>query len=794
MSFEITPDVDLNVSEDGRITALHHAEAPFVTARDGLEPAEMTARALADEYLSHVAPHYGFDDAHLARLDETATAGRLSEEECVLKFAGERTVPDMTTVFYEQTCFGLPVWQSSVAVHVDPQAMAVVGSTNLVDLDLEVRRPDFDRVLSIAADFPREALVELFRLDPDSMPEIEDLSLVVYRFDPERRSHRHDGDEHESYPELPLPELPRAIEAGAYYVAFRLCFKLDMDGFPGLTWEAFLEAETAAVLRLRPLVHFVAGAVFALDPVTQGDNKANAKSGKKTLNPQRSTVPLLGLDAPAADRATRKKMQSLKGEFVAMKDELAPHVTPPKVEAGKDFLFDATSDDFTAVNAYVHLDACFRLMENWGFQVRNKTVVDPKTQKKTIVKGYYDRTTFPIPVDPRGESGALNAHWYPNAKGGTEKFTFGLVGPGSSIGIATTRRVVQHEFGHSILGACIDEGSFDFAHGVGDSFAAILNDPQSLAKNTGETFPFVRGGRFHDRKLADGWAWYGTQLRQGAGYNSGYLATQVMSTCLFRAYRSTGGASPLLSHQVFASEYTTYLIMKACALLGKNISDPAIFVSKMMLADKSTIDFMGNVGGTSHKVMRWSFEQQGLYQKDPAKKPYTTIGQPPNVDVYVDDGRQGGYQYTDDWQNSADVWNRRSRDGGTENQDPLINQPNFLYVRVKNRGTGAARNVKVSAYQQTGNSDFAWPAGWKATTTAFLSASEALASQGETVLGPFEWTPDQPGSDAVLVVATADGDKSCVENAKWTGKTVPHWRFVPFDNNNAQRNFSVSRA
>ena len=51
------------------------------------------------------------------------------------------------------------------------------------------------------------------------------------------------------------------------------------------------------------------------------------------------------------------------------------------------------------------------------------------------------------------------------------------------------------------------------------------------------------------------------------------------------------------------------------------------------------------VGGTYWKVIRWAFEQQGLYQPPGAPTPVTSVGSPPLVDAYVDDGRHGEYQY-----------------------------------------------------------------------------------------------------------------------------------------------------
>ena len=49
------------------------------------------------------------------------------------------------------------------------------------------------------------------------------------------------------------------------------------------------------------------------------------------------------------------------------------------------------------------------------------------------------------------------------------------------------------------------------------------------------SLPFVNIGRRHDRDVAAGWAWAGSQD------DTQYGSEQILSTLLFRVYRSTGG-------------------------------------------------------------------------------------------------------------------------------------------------------------------------------------------------------------------------------------------------------------
>jgi hypothetical protein len=320
--------------------------------------------------------------------------------------------------------------------------------------------------------------------------------------------------------------------------------------------------------------------------------------------------------------------------------------------------------------------------------------------------------------------------------------------------------------------------------------ACIYADPFSEVPDKGLTFPFLTNSnptvsRRNDRTIAAGWAWFGSQ------YNTGYNGEQVLSTTLFRAYQSTGGGSDDLSYKLFASQYMFYLIVKSCGLLTQMTTDPVVYVNALKQADMNTADFQGNAGGTNYKVIRWCFEQQGLFQAPGTPHPITTVGQPPEVDVYVNDGRNGAYQYLADWKNSPAIWNRTSQDGGTSNQDPIPGQPNFIYVDVSNRGTQSATNIVLKGYQAALGSQGNWPVDWAPMTTASLTDSTPLASNGTTTLGPFEWIPNS-NTASVLMVASATNDASIVDNPVIAGKTIPNWRLVPFDNNIAQRSFGTS--
>lgn len=88
----------------------------------------------------------------------------------------------------------------------------------------------------------------------------------------------------------------------------------------------------------------------------------------------------------------------------------------------------------------------------------------------------------------------------------------------------------------------------------------------------------------------------------------------------------------------------------------------------------------GELGGYYWKVVRWAYEKQGLFQPPGAPVPVTTVGVLPPIDVYIDDGRHGEYQYgpanqfpwmqrfwetTEIWNRLAARWTDTARDASS---------------------------------------------------------------------------------------------------------------------------------
>jgi hypothetical protein len=421
---------------------------------------------------------------------------------------------------------------------------------------------------------------------------------------------------------------------------------------------------------------------------------------------------------------------------------------------------------------------------------------------------YWDGTAFPVPADAVAEYSGVNAHCYGNGSlTGVGRFTFGVAASGQPVGIAADSRVPMHEFGHALLWDSVHSANFGFAHSAGDSIAAILHDPGTAAPDRFVTFPWIPIGRRHDRTVAAGWGWGGTMDLTDDSYQ--YQREQILSTTLFRAYLATGGGAAYadtatrLAIQRIAARYMVYLIVRAIGSLATApiTATPTanVFATALMNADIGTASFEGQPGGAYNKVLRWAFEKQGLYQPAGAPSPVVTAGAPPAVDVYIDDGRAGEYgPFLDDFWETTDIWNVTTPNPSTTPADhttPIVDVPNYVYVRVKNRGTQTAHDVYVKGFHCRPSTGLLWPGDWQAMTTAQLPAAGSpglsIPANGSVTLGPFAWTPTVAGHECLLMMVNATGDLSNAEPGgayPCASGPTPHWRLVPFDNNLAQRN------
>ncbi|KAK5099126.1 hypothetical protein LTR70_001276 [Exophiala xenobiotica] len=794
LAYDDDPDVEVARDQDV-VTGLDHVQQPW--SPTATAAFEVTAPDVARQYLLKAAPAYGISESLLQDTQappvevtkesdaQSHLVGQRGESDAppapviadtppALKLAEQRARFKSTAITYQQTLLGLPVWGAKFCVTLNDK-LQVVNSVSSVKSDaLEPRKPAEDA--KFLDDIGEVDLREVLGLRADEGDiTINYQGLLVYQYDGKHRQellheHGEGGERGYSAPTLILHEAPDNIQEGTYYVVREVLFTLPVSGYGNLNWRAFVEVETGAVLYLRALTSGVSnpvyGWVFPLDPTTKFGPSSPLPSGDiMKLNLLREKVQL-----PEIIRTTP---QALKGTHAEIKEINAPVVLPPTTSTDE-FNYSVESDGFAAVSGYYHITTLFDLLRLLGFNISD----------------LFDRTQFPVPVDHRGFDNQPNAQAPGNRLGnGSGGFIFGRadLNPSLKVGISADFRIAAHEFGHALLWDAISSPNFGFAHSAGDAIGAIYSDPGSQAPDRFDTFPWSFVRRSHGRDVTQGWAWGGTQSE-----NRQYPSEQILSTCLFRIYRAIGGdATGDLARQTWASRYTLYLIIGGIFGLVTETRTPDTYVSLLIAADRDTI--IGHPGGAVRKIIRWAFEKQGLYQRPGAPRPVVAPGAPPLVDVFIEDTRNGEYNYRAVFNDATGIWNRNAADGDHTNQAPIPGENNHIYVTVKNRGLQQAQNVRVTVYVSNVADAQKWGTTQNDFNTLTTLTMPSIAVNDSAKIGPFTWMPaTRLAKHSILASVSADSDLSIIDPG--SGLTVSVGpvdldKLVPFDNNLALRTF-----
>lgn len=781
MAFLLSPAVQIERDSTGGVRALNHLGQPY-----GPIASVLNAQTLADTYLLDVASIYRIDPSWLTSLAKSPS-NVLENVGTELRFGGRDAITGTATVSYQQTHFGLPVWEAGFTVNMLSTPLRATASLSTLHLTIDATKPNDADAKCLRTPLTAQDLSKLLNIVRGKEEVVVSSErLWIYRYDAAKRlppaSPKLGGGLRPEPPlTLPLQPPDPGLVDGRHYVVKEFLFDLAVPPrFPHLQWRAFIEVSTCSVVYLRALVEAAwTGSVYLTDPITAtGDTTITACSADTVLDPLRSDVTLNGL-VPATP-------QGLTGNYVTVVQLNGPSAPPTVTPPLTDFTYSVPTSNFAAVCAYHHIDELFRLIESFGYS--------------PVTNFFSQRTTFPLQAGFLSETD-LNSHFVPAGSGWG--ITSGVEGTGCPVGIATDWRVTMHEFVHGMLYARTGNADLGFAHNGGDAFGSIYMDPGSKAPDRGLSFPWIPAvPRRHDRDVSLGWAFGGIQDDGGGGYQ----AEEILATALFRLYRSTGGDSPYLDKQTLASRYVLLVMTHGMASLPLASTTPTTaqsYAQALMNADAAlttpyvTTVFGGMVsvpGGAVGKVVRWAFEQQGLYQPTGAPTPVGTPGAPPDVDVYIDDGFGGQYNYLEDFWENTNIWNLLAPNPATTpagHQTPIVGQTNYAYVNVSNRGTQSASNVVVSGYHCKPSAGLLWPDDWQAMTTTSITVSGTIASGATVLVGPFQWTPTQIGHECMLMTISASGDLSNADPASGlpcAAGPTPHWRLVPFDNNIGQRN------
>ncbi len=130
---------------------------------------------------------------------------------------------------------------------------------------------------------------------------------------------------------------------------------------------------------------------------------------------------------------------------------------------------------------------------------------------------------------------------------------------------------------------------------------------------------------------------------------------------------------------------------------------------------------------------------------------------------------------------SQDIWVRNFNDAGTVHQNPEFGQPNFIYVKIRNRGTTTVQNAPVKVYVANASTGLSWPTMWTYVGEAFVVSLAPLATT--TVVVP--WTP--AGTGHYCIVARIDTPQDPMTNTETTNIDFN----TRFNNNICWKNVNV---
>jgi zinc metalloprotease ZmpB len=733
----VTPETRIVRDEAGHIRSIFdfgdiaREEAPF-------EPADVATQLLAEneELFDWPAAH-----SDLKRTGVLESSGTYS-----VAFVQEfkRTPVDAAEVTVNLTRDGQPYAVYSNYAYDIPE-----------DLDPAARRVEQEQALKlIRAAF--RSRVETYKVT--GRPR-----LIIYR----HRAQPVETSDAKRMPiRRPLGEGVELIgEDGVYYVAWEVIVETNK---PYGIWRVLLAAETGGLVDVQDLLNYATptGKVFDPDPVTtSGDTTLKNATAAATLNKQMAPVTLQGV-IKGADGKYR-----LEGPHVKMTELLTPTHDPPSNTTGT-FEFGRDDADFVFVMAYYHIDRFQRYLQGLGFT---------------------SLVNYAIEIDARSEDpilGSDNSFCTPPDANVKCKLNYGTGG----IPDAEDAGVIVHEYGHAIQNT-LHKANFwskgtwisGLAEGCGDFLVAAYhhNKHAKPSVTVGMTYPW-------DANIQDKF-WGGAYYNRTWDFNKAFGTNyddmgDLWASVLFEIYRKLGGDATWSGDRLAARDLGIKLLLDAHPNVSTTAATPTQMAQEIEKADRNLKGWQAYKDGLHAKVIYDAFRMRQLAGFKEKVTPAS------NVDVYIDDGRQGKYDWLQAPWHPKDIWSRLQKDGDQpgkdQHQEPFESQPAYLYVKVRNCGTEKAAKVTVKAYSSAPAVGLVWPDHFtpmKPASIDVLDLQPDPQNPNGTIVGPFEWTPTASSGGCVLAILECAQDEAITKTLTGSVNTV---HLVRFDNNIAQRNLS----
>jgi hypothetical protein len=681
-------------------------------------------------------------------------SGLFKLEALTLEKADLRKGSAKQAVHYSQLHNGIPVFGARLTVGMRKNDGAVTSAVNTLDYELpETLKPSMVKVNS-------GQVTDLIRSQFGSM--FKGITLG----EPKLYIYRHITGEVPQPPRADRPIRRTMLKMGTgidnrAYIAWQVFIDTNE---PNGNWELWLDAADGKLLvvRDRNLSITRKAYVFSPDPVrSKQDTTLSWSSTEAVLNNERLEVDLQNLDDPGANPC------KLEGEYVECKELDTPTFAQP--QSNGDFKYGAKDRKFLSVMAYHYLDRLITYLLGLG-------CTD------------YNNSAAKVQVDAQACDGADNSSSGLNASG-TLIIKLGEGG----VPDASDPAVPVHEYGHSIyrvLGVA-STYPYEYEQGWCDFLAACWLDRFNEHQfERSEVFPWDNCPAVHwdsTRRLD-----LTTKFNDAgfASYGHDYKGS-VYATALWDWYLNIGGNSGDANVRRWAADEAIRTYLDMIVTTGVN-SPPATLANGLIDADAA------RTGGLYQKVIWDAFRRRGLWTN------FTPVG---NVDLYIRDSDTDTGEHASPqvhW-TSPDIWVRNNPPAVDPNdpndpnygenpedghQPPINNVPNYLYVRVRNRGSqvATANNFSVEAFHCNPATAMLWPTHFQSMGTQNI-AGAIPANGGSVRVGPFVWTPQIVDHECLLAVVKGTEDPTIADAIQATG-SVDHWKLVRFDNNVGQRNVS----
>ncbi len=657
------------------------------------------------------------------------------------------------SVTYSQEHHGVPVYGAQLVVGSRKPDGAVTSAVNTlqyeIPADLTPERAVLDGPQAVEA--ARKRLASRFK------------SLDVGP--PTQYIYRHVVDESLDLGE-PQPAGRREIlqlstgSPGRVYVVWHMT--MTTHG-PAGSWELFVNAANGALVSVRDARRYAdpKADIFWPDPIrSKQDDSLSWSTSESELNKQLvKDVNLENLDPPSGGK------YKLDGKWVLSRDRDKPDYAPPDTAA--DFKYSAKSKDFLSVMAYYYLDRLIVCLRDYGIASFNNAV------------------TGPIEVDAQGVDEDNNSFFDPNASPayiayGTNEKDPSTGTPLVGVPDAQDPGVVVHEYGHAIHYFLKREQLYHHEHWFCDFLAVAWVDRYNKHQYVrAEMFPW-------DNNTGDEWSTVRrvdlTQRFDDSGYASykSVLQGAIGATALWDWFLNIGGDSPDANTRRQAADEAIRTYMEMLLLVSSNTTAENL-AKGLITADAN------RTGGLYKKVIWDAFRRRGLWND------FTPLG---NVDLYIRDSDTDTGEHASPqvhW-TSPDIWVRNNDiSAASENPDdghepPINNIPNYLYVRVTNRGSqdAAANSFTVEAFHCDPATAMIWPTHFTSMGKLLIAAG-VPANGGSVRVGPFVWTPQIMDHECLVAIVRGVADPTIADDVA-TKAPVDHWKLVRFDNNVGQRN------